>query len=111
MCCVMSAVSVCGEYSVSVYQIFFFCISDIFLLQRAAAECSSMMNTDPAPGPHPPKSPVQTNVTVMTDTGPNPQSLEIRLNIGYFKTAPGIVKILQLVSRHSPVKFLAPSGA
>ena len=59
MCCVMSAVSVCGEYSVSVYQIFFFCISDIFLLQRAAAECGSMMNTDPAPGPHPPKSPVQ----------------------------------------------------
>ena len=40
---------------------------------------------------------VQTNVTVMTDTGPNPQSLEIRLNIGYFKTAPGIVKLVELV--------------
>ena len=43
------------------------------------------------------EAPVQTNVTVMTDTGPNPQSLEIRLNIGYFKTAPGIVKLVELV--------------
>ena len=59
-----------------------------------------MMNTDSNGAVHlPPKSPTQTNVTVMTDTGPNPQSLEIRLNIGYFKTAPGIVKILQLVSQ------------
>ena len=58
-----------------------------------------MMNTD-SNGALPPKSPTQTNVTVMTDAGPNPQSLEIRLNIGYFKTAPGIVKILQLVSSH-----------
>ena len=57
-----------------------------------------MMNTDSNGAHLPPKSPTQTNVTVMTDTGPNPQSLEIRLNIGYFKTAPGIVKILQLVS-------------
>ena len=40
---------------------------------------------------------LQTNLTVMTDTGPNPQSLEIRLNIGYFKTAPGIVKLVELV--------------
>jgi len=55
-----------------------------------------MMNTD-SNGALPPKSPTQTNVTVMTDAGPNPQSLEIRLNIGYFKTAPGIVKILQLI--------------
>ena len=57
-----------------------------------------MMNHDNGAVHLPPKSPTQTNVTVMTDTGPNPQSLEIRLNIGYFKTAPGIVKILQLVS-------------
>ena len=57
-----------------------------------------MMNNDNGAVHLPPKSPTQTNVTVMTDTGPNPQSLEIRLNIGYFKTAPGIVKILQLVS-------------
>ena len=42
--------------------------------------------------------PSHTQVTVTTDPGPNPESLEIRLNIGYFKTAPGIVKILQLVS-------------
>lgn len=61
-----------------------------------------MMNNDSNGAVHlPPKSPTQTNVTVMTDTGPNPQSLEIRLNIGYFKTAPGIVKILQLVSQDS----------
>jgi len=56
-----------------------------------------MMNNDNGAVHLPPKSPTQTNVTVMTDTGPNPQSLEIRLNIGYFKTAPGIVKILQLI--------------
>lgn len=49
------------------------------------------------------KSPTmtQTNVTVMTDAGPNPQSLEIRLNVGYFKTAPGIVKLVELVSMSS----------
>ena len=68
-----------------------------------------MMNTD-SNGALPPKSPTQTNVTVMTDAGPNPQSLEIRLNIGYFKTAPGIVKILQLVSC-SKIYFFAPLGA
>lgn len=67
------------------------------------------MNTD-SNGALPPKSPTQTNVTVMTDAGPNPQSLEIRLNIGYFKTAPGIVKILQLVSC-SIIYFFAPLGA
>lgn len=37
-----------------------------------------------------------TSVTVTTDPGPAPQSLEIRLNIGYFKTLQGIVKLLQL---------------
>ena len=46
--------------------------------------------------PRPP-SQTQTNVTVMTDPGPNPQSLEIRLNIGHFKTPAGIVKLLELV--------------
>ena len=59
-----------------------------------------MMNTDSNGGGahHPPKSPTQTNITVMTDAGPNPQSLEIRLNIGYFRTAPGILKLVELVS-------------
>lgn len=38
-----------------------------------------------------------TTVTVTTDPGPAPQSLEIRLNIGYFKTLPGMVKLVQLV--------------
>jgi len=37
-----------------------------------------------------------TSVTVTTDPGPSPQSLEIRLNIGYFKTVPGIIKLVQL---------------
>merc|ERR1719510_2390275 len=31
------------------------------------------------------------------DPGPNPESLEIRLNIGYFKTPSGIVKLVQLI--------------
>ena len=43
------------------------------------------------------KSPIQTQVTVTTDPGPNPQSIEIRLNVGYFKTASGIVKLVELV--------------
>eukprot|EP00088_Acartia_fossae_P071453 TRINITY_DN9802_c0_g1_i1.p1 TRINITY_DN9802_c0_g1~~TRINITY_DN9802_c0_g1_i1.p1 ORF type:complete len:186 (+),score=16.80 TRINITY_DN9802_c0_g1_i1:167-724(+) len=38
-----------------------------------------------------------TTVTVSTDPGAVNQSLEIRLNIGYFKTLPGIVKLVQLV--------------
>jgi len=38
-----------------------------------------------------------TSVTVTTDSGPSPQSLEIRLNIGYFKTPSGILKLVQLV--------------
>jgi len=37
-----------------------------------------------------------TSVTVTTDPGPAPQSLEIRLNIGYFKTMQGIIKLVQL---------------
>lgn len=36
-----------------------------------------------------------TTVTVSTD--PTPQSLEIRLNLGYFKTTPGILKLVQMV--------------
>ena len=43
------------------------------------------------------KSPIQTQVTITTDPGPNPQSIEIRLNVGYFKTASGIVKLVELV--------------
>ena len=43
------------------------------------------------------KPPSHTQVTVTTDPGPNPESLEIRLNIGYFKTPSGIVKLVQLV--------------
>lgn len=41
-----------------------------------------------------------TSVTVTTQSGlapQGPQALEIRLNIGYFKTFQGIVKIVQLV--------------
>ena len=53
-------------------------------------------NGAPMGAPRPP-SQTQTNVTVMTDSGPNPQSLEIRLNIGHFKTPAGIVKLLELV--------------
>ena len=39
-----------------------------------------------------------TAVTVTTDPDPMQQSLEIRLNIGYFKQLPGIIKLVQLVS-------------
>ena len=45
-------------------------------------------------GPPPP----QTIVTVNTDTTPGTRVTEINLNIGYFKTLPGILKIIQLVS-------------
>lgn len=38
-----------------------------------------------------------TTVTVTTDQGATPGSIEIRLNIGYFKTTPGWIKIIQLV--------------
>jgi len=41
-----------------------------------------------------------TSVTVTTQSGlapQGPQALEIRLNIGYFKTFQGIIKIVQLV--------------
>jgi len=51
---------------------------------------SDLGSTNGALKPH-------TTVTVTTDPGPAPQSLEIRLNIGYFKTMPGWVKLLQLV--------------
>ena len=47
------------------------------------------------------KPPSHTQVTVTTDPGPNPESLEIRLNIGYFKTPSGIVKLVQLVRFNS----------
>ena len=40
-----------------------------------------------------------TTVTVTTEAGPasGSESLEIRLSIGYFKTTPGIVKLVELV--------------
>jgi len=38
-----------------------------------------------------------TTVTVTTQSGITPSALEIRLNIGYFKTFQGIIKIVQLV--------------
>jgi len=38
-----------------------------------------------------------TTVTVTTQSGIAPSALEIRLNIGYFKTFQGIIKIVQLV--------------
>merc|ERR1739844_7908 len=55
----------------------------------------TMMNESAGGPPHPVKP--HTTVTVTTDPGPAPQALEIRLNIGYFKTIPGIIKLVQLV--------------
>jgi len=54
-----------------------------------------MMNESVGGPPHPVKP--HTTVTVTTDSGPAPQALEIRLNIGYFKTIPGIIKLVELV--------------
>ena len=43
-----------------------------------------------------------TTVSVITDPGPAPASLEIRLNIGYFKTLQGIIKLVELASHPGP---------
>jgi hypothetical protein len=42
-----------------------------------------------------------TMVTLNTDPAPGSSVTEINLNIGYYKTLPGILKLVQLVSRHS----------
>jgi len=39
----------------------------------------------------------RTTVTVTTEEGDMPGHIEIRLNIGYFKTTPGWLKLIQLV--------------
>ena len=46
-------------------------------------------------GPYPPGH--HTMVTVNTDPNPGPQVNEISLNIGYFKTLPGLIKLVELV--------------
>ena len=51
-------------------------------------------------GSHPPPPPSHTTVTLNTDPTPGARVTEIHLNIGYFKTLPGILKIVQLVSAH-----------
>jgi hypothetical protein len=47
-------------------------------------------------GPLPPGQ--HTMVTVNTDPTPGARVTEINLNLGYYKTLPGILKIIQLVS-------------
>lgn len=44
---------------------------------------------------HPPQH--QTTVTMTTDPTPGGQVTEINLNIGYYKTLPGILKLVQLI--------------
>ena len=39
-----------------------------------------------------------TTVTMTTDNAPGARVTEINLNIGYYKTLPGILKVAQLVS-------------
>ena len=48
-------------------------------------------------GPPPP----QTVVTMNTDPTPGARVTEINLNIGYFKTLPGILKLIQLVRKET----------
>ena len=53
-------------------------------------------------GPLPPGH--HTMVTVNTDTTPGARVTEINLNLGYYKSLPGILKIVQLVSWIKPLK-------
>jgi hypothetical protein len=46
-------------------------------------------------GLHPPP---QTSITLNTDPAPGAHVTEINLNLGYFKTLPGILKLVQMVS-------------
>ena len=52
----------------------------------------------PGSGQTSPPPPLQTSITVNTDATPGGQVTEINLNLGYFKTLPGILKLVQLVS-------------
>ena len=52
----------------------------------------------PGSGQTSPPPPHQTSITVNTDATPGGQVTEINLNLGYFKTLPGILKLVQLVS-------------
>ena len=56
-------------------------------------------------GPPPPSSIHTTSVTMTTDPNPGANVTEINLNIGYFKTLPGIIKIIQLVSFSSLMRL------
>ncbi len=49
-------------------------------------------------GGPPPSSLHTTSVTMTTDPNPGAIVTEINLNIAYFKTLPGIIKIVQLVN-------------
>jgi len=51
-----------------------------------------------------------TTVSVITDPGPAPASLEIRLNIGYFKTLQGIIKLVELVLGIVCMACASPAG-
>ncbi len=46
----------------------------------------------------PPPPPPHTTVTLSTDPTDRNRVTEIQLNLGYFKTLPGILKLVQLVS-------------
>ena len=55
--------------------------------------------------PHSPPPPPQTSITLNTDPTPGARVTEINLNIGYFKTLPGILKLVQLVSFVNKIFF------
>ena len=66
---------------------------------RSTLSHSSRMSGPPGSvhsGPVPPGH--HTMVTLNTDPTPGARVTEINLNIGYYKTLPGILKLIQLVS-------------
>jgi len=52
----------------------------------------------PPPAPH-------TTVTLNTDPTPGARVTEIHLDLGYFRTLPGVLKILELVSVNTVPRF------
>ena len=50
--------------------------------------------------------PSYTTVTMTTDNTPGARVTEINLNIGYYKSLPGIIKIVQLVRFLIPIIYL-----
>ena len=55
-------------------------------------------NGPPQPSSIGPPPSHYTTVTMTTDNTPGARVTEINLNIGYYKTLPGILKVVQLVS-------------